>query len=93
MNQLQKLQPGLRLTAEGAQHRTSDGQGVLFFDAPHHHAEVSGFDDHAHPIRVELRFQGFGDLHGEPLLDLQAARKDIHDARNLAEPHHFLFGK
>ena len=64
--------------------------GVLLFDASHHHAEMSRLDDDAHSVRIELRFQSFRDLHGESLLDLQPSRKDIHDARNLAEADHFL---
>jgi hypothetical protein len=89
-DQLQKLLPRLRLTAEGAQHRAADRDGVLLFDPPHHHAKMPRFDDHAHSMSIELRFQGFSDLDSESLLDLQPARKDVHDAWNLAEPHHFL---
>jgi hypothetical protein len=88
--ELQELGSGLRLTTEGAQHGAADRDGVLFFDPPHHHAKMPRFDDHAYSMSIELQFQGFSDLDSESLLDLQPARKDVHDAWNLAEPHHFL---
>src|SRR5262245_29322963 len=54
---------------------------------------MSRFDDHAHPMRIELRLQGFGDLYSQSFLDLKSAREDIHDARNFAQSHHFLVGQ
>src|SRR5262245_10293592 len=54
---------------------------------------MSRFDDHPHSMRIELRLQGFSDLHGQPLLNLQPSRKHVHDARNLAESHHLLIGQ
>ena len=46
------------------------------FCAPHGHAEMSGFDDHAHSQGLHESFQGLGDLGGESFLDLAARMRD-----------------
>src|SRR5271157_4426916 len=58
---------------------------MLLLDAAHHHAEVSRFDHHAHAQRLDRFLNGLGNLHCEPLLHLQAARKYFHQPRNLAQ--------
>ena len=65
---------------------------MLFLDAAHHHAEVAGFDDYAHALGLNYFLDGFSDLSGEALLDLQAAGKEFDEARNFAEADDFAVG-
>ena len=58
---------------------------VLLLDAAHHHAEVHGLDDHADAARLDRLLDGLRDLDGEALLDLEAARVDVDEARDLGE--------
>src|SRR5260221_8551735 len=46
----EKFVAGRFAVAEGAQHGAGDGPRVLFFDAAHHQAEVTGLADDAHAI-------------------------------------------
>ena len=78
--------------AEAAEHGGGDGGGVLFFDAAHHHAEMAGFDDYADALRFDYFLDGFGDLGGEALLNLQAAGEEFDQARNFAEADDFAVG-
>src|ERR1700757_3081459 len=78
--------------AEAAQHRAGNGRGVLLFYAAHHHAEMARFDDHAHALRFDDLLDGLGDLRGEALLNLEAAREKFDEARNLAESNHAALG-
>ncbi len=77
------------LVAEAAEHRGGHGGRVLLLDAAHHHAQVPCLDHHAHALRLDDLLDGFGDLRGQPLLHLQAAREDLDQARQLAQPDHF----
>jgi hypothetical protein len=92
-DQFQKFLACLRLTAERSQHRAGDGDGVLFFHTPHHHAEMSGFDDDADAMGIQLRAQRFRDLHGQPFLHLQTSGEHIDDPWDLAETDHLLVGQ
>jgi hypothetical protein len=80
---------GFLLVAEAAQHRRCHGGGVLFFYAAHHHAEMAGFDDYAYALGLDYFLDGFSDLGGEALLNLQAAGEEFDQARNFAEPDYF----
>ena len=71
--------------AEGAEDGGGDGDGVLFFDAAHHHAEVGAAHDDADALGAGDVLDGMGDLFGEALLDLEAAGEAIDDAGDLAE--------
>ena len=51
--------------------------GVLLLDAAHHHAQMPGFDDDADALRFDGVLDGLGDLRGQALLDLQAAREQL----------------
>ena len=48
VHQGQEFVAGVFAGAESAQHGAGHGAGVLFFDAAHHHAEVTGFADYSH---------------------------------------------
>src|SRR5262249_55203857 len=69
--------------AEGA----GNGPGILFLDAPHHHTEVFGFDDHAYAARSKNLFHRGRDLLGQPLLHLEPPGKYIDYSRQLGQPH------
>lgn len=92
-NQFQEFLTRLRLTAERSQHRAGDGDGVLFFHSPHHHAKMSGFDHNADTMGIQLCAQCFSDLHGQPFLNLQTPGEHVDDPRNLAETDHFFVGQ
>ena len=47
-------------------------------------------DDHADAARLEHVVDAGGDLCGELFLDLEAARKTVDHARELADPDHTL---
>src|SRR5262245_3088944 len=58
---------------------------MLLFDATHHHAEMAGFNDHADALRIDGSLDGFSNLCGHALLNLQAARENLDQPGNLAE--------
>ena len=66
--------------------------GMLFLDAAHHHAQMAGLDDHADALRLDGVLDRLGDLRGQALLNLQAAREDFDEARNFAQADHFSVG-
>ncbi len=49
---------------------------------------MAGFDDDADTLRLDYFLDGFGDLGGEALLDLQAAGEEFDEARDFAEADH-----
>src|SRR6266851_335397 len=89
-DQREKLIARLLIVTESAQHGAGHRRATLFFHAPHLHAEVAGFDNHADALRSNFFLDGRCDLVGQAFLNLQPARKHIHDARNLAEPQNAL---
>src|ERR1035437_2067405 len=93
IHQGKELVPRFLAVAEGAQHGAGHGAGVLLFHAAHHHAEMTGFADYAHAHRVDNLLDGLCYLLRQTLLNLQAPRKDVDDARNLAKADHLGFGK
>ncbi len=46
---------------------------------------MAGFDDDADALRLDYLLDGFGDLGGEALLNLQAPGEEFDQARNFAE--------
>src|SRR5689334_18901915 len=48
-----------------------------------------GLDHDRHAYRMERLHEGVGDLGGELFLDLEAARENIDNARDLGEANHF----
>src|SRR6266436_41572 len=65
---------------------------MLLLDSTHHHAEMARLNHHAHALRLDRLLYGFRDLGGQTFLNLQAAREDFDQPRNLAQPDHFTFG-
>ena len=56
---------------------------LFCFSTPH--AEVLRLDDDADTLRAGLGHDGVRDLLGHPLLDLEAAREHVDDARELGD--------
>lgn len=79
--------------AERAQHGASYSEGTLLLDATHHHGEVASFTDHADAQRIDALLYALRHLLRQALLDLQAAREGVNNARNFAEPNHFFPGR
>ena len=69
-----------------------NGDGSLLLDAPHLHAEVTGFDHDDDPFGLEGLGQTVADLRRETLLHLKAAGIDLDQAGYLAEPYDALGG-
>src|SRR5258708_11430847 len=65
---------------------------MLLLDATHHHAQMPGLDDHADALWLDGVLDGLGNLRGQPLLDLQAARERLDEARYFAQADHFSVG-
>ena len=84
-NEIEDFLAGGGILAEEAAHGRSHGGGSGFFDAPHGHAEVLGFEHDGGTARVELLGDGIGDLGGEPLLDLGPFGVAINEAGELGE--------
>src|SRR5438552_6762102 len=89
-HQGRKLVARLLVVAEFAEHGAGYCLAVLFFHAAHLHAEMARFDDHADTLRRNLFLNGFSDLAGHALLDLQAPREHVHQAGHFAQPNHFF---
>src|SRR5437868_766616 len=92
INQGQEFSSGLLLVAEAAQHGRCDCGGVLLLHASHHHAEVAGFDDHTYALGLDRFLNGFRNLCGQALLNLEAARKNFDEAWNFAKADNFAVG-
>ena len=78
---------------ERTKHGAGDGLAVLLFHAAHLHAEVARFDDNANAFGADFFFDGLRDLAGHALLNLQAARKHVDQARDFAEAEDALVGQ
>ena len=83
--QAQELVPRLGARLEAPQHAARDGGGAGLLDAAHHHAQVLGLHDDGDALGPEDVHDGAGDVLGEALLDLEAARVDLCYARELGE--------
>src|ERR1700722_7085327 len=84
-NQGKEFRTRFFFVAEAAQHGRGDGGGMLLFHAAHHHAEMTGFDDHANTLGLDYFLNGLGDLGGETLLNLKATGEQFDEPRNFAE--------
>ena len=74
-DQRQEFRARFLFFAEAAQHGRSHGGGVLLFDSAHHHAEMPRFNHDAYSLRFDRILDGFCDLRGQTLLNLQPAEK------------------
>src|SRR5579862_735077 len=84
-HQSQELGARLIAITKNTQHRRSHRNGILFFDAPHNHAEVARFDHHTHALGLDFFHDGFGNLSGQTFLNLKAARKGVDEPGNFTE--------
>ena len=62
-------------------------------DAARRHALVRRLDHHRHALGLQHLLDAMGDLGVHLLLDLQAAGKGIHHARQLGNAHHLVVGQ
>src|ERR1700674_2632484 len=86
----EKLVARLLVVTEGTEHGAGHRRAVLLFHAAHLHTEMAGFDNHADTLRGDFFLEGLRDLAGHALLNLQAARKHVDYACDLAEPQNTL---
>src|SRR5713226_6546850 len=89
-DQRQKFVARLLIVTERTEHGAGDSLAMLFFHAAHLHAEMASFDNHADALRSDFFLDGLRDLAGHALLNLQAARKHVYHAGDLAEPQNPL---
>src|SRR5260370_6809098 len=89
-DQREKLVARLLIVTESAEHSAGHCRTVLLLHAAHLHAEMAGFDNHANTLRSDFFLDGLRDLAGHALLNLQAARKHVYHAGDLAEPQNPL---
>src|SRR5712664_3331569 len=89
-DQREKLVARLLIVAESAEHSAGHCRTVLLLHAAHLHAEMAGFDNHANTLRSDFFLDGLRDLAGHAFLNLQAARKHVDHAGDLAEPQNPL---
>ncbi len=75
-----------RVFAEAAADGGGDGDGAGLLDAAHGHAGVLGLHDDHHADGLEAVEERVGDLGGQALLHLQAAREGLDEARELRQP-------
>src|SRR5258708_2300133 len=85
-DQREKLVARLLIVTESAEHSAGHCRTVLLLHAAHLHTEMPGFDNHANTLRSDFFLDGLRDLAGHALLNLQAARKHVDHAGDLAEP-------
>src|SRR5204863_2649267 len=78
---------GARVAAEGSKHGAGHRNRVLLLHAAHRHAEMLPFEHHADTDRTDFLENGFRDLVGEPLLDLETSREDVDEPWDLAQTH------
>ena len=83
--------PGLGLV-EGTAEVTGSGDGVLFLDATHLHAHVTGLDNHHHPQGLECLLDAVLDLLGHTLLNLQTVGIDINYTCDLRQAGNVTVG-
>src|SRR5260370_2273038 len=85
-DQREKLVARLLIVTESAEHSAGHCRTMLLLHAAHLHTEMAGLDNQANTVRSDFFLDGLGDLAGHALLNLQAARKHVDHAGDLAEP-------
>src|SRR5260370_35494369 len=65
---------------------------MLFLVPTHHHAPVAGLDGHCDALGLDGVLDRLGNLRGQALLDLQAARERFDEARYFTQADHFSVG-
>jgi hypothetical protein len=90
-NERERRVPGLFLT-EGTQYGGRYRGGVLLFDSPHHHAQMSCFNDYSYALRLDSTLNRFSNLCCEALLHLQTTCEYVYQAGTLLSPITFPSG-
>src|SRR6185312_16281806 len=90
-DQRKKLVARLFVLAECAEHGAGDGARMLLLDATHHHAEMLRFGDDSDADGIQEVLNALRDFLSHALLNLQPPRESVDDARQLAQPDHFVF--
>src|SRR5881392_3336279 len=85
----EKFRTSSRVVLENAKQAGGFHDGILLFDAAHHHAKMFRLHDDRHSGWLKTIHERFGDLRSEIFLDLQTARKDINNAGNLGKTDDF----
>src|SRR5580704_883577 len=85
----EKFLASFMLGPEATQHGRRYCRGMLFLDAPHHHAQVPRFNHHSDALRFDDFLNRLGDLRGQALLNLEPSGKEFDQAREFTEADHF----
>src|SRR5512145_1781256 len=91
-DKLHELLAASTIFVKDAQYRAVGDDGILLLHAAHHHAEVACFGDHRHARGLQHFHQRMRDFGSHTFLHLQASRKDINDAGDLAQSHDAAVG-
>jgi hypothetical protein len=67
-------------------HGGSGHAGIVFADAAHHGAQMQGFHNHSHTLRLKQVAEEIGDLTRQALLHLKAAAKHLHNMNPAIPP-------
>ena len=89
LQQREKFRAGPRVVFKSAKEAGSFHDGILLFDAAHHHAKMFRLHDDRHTGWLKTIHKRFGDLSGKIFLDLQTSREDINNAGNLGKTDDF----
>ena len=54
MQKIEEFVASVLIVLKAAQHRTGDGDGILFFNSSHDHAQMLRFDDNCYAFRADL---------------------------------------
>ena len=73
----------LRLIAKLAEHAARHHGGLRLVDASTGHTSMGPLNDNDNAVRLQLRFQGVGDLRCHFFLNLETLGKSIYDASDL----------
>src|SRR6516164_5465269 len=79
----QELMTRLWLIAKQAEHAARDHGGLRLVDASAGHASVAPLNDNGDAVRLQLRFQGVGNLRCHFFLNLEPLGKSIYDPSDL----------
>src|SRR5205823_10722071 len=93
VDQVQELGASPGIAAKSAQHAGGDHSAAGGLHATHLHAKVASLGHHADATRFQRGVERLCHLPGQLLLDLQAAREDLDQARDLAQAHDLPFGQ
>jgi len=91
LDEVEELRARAGIIPEPTEQSGGNGERVLLFNAPHHHAEMLSFDDDTDALSADELLKRRGNLLGHAFLDLQAASVNFHQARKFGKADDFLF--